>query len=309
MPIHLSSISRRDFLKRSLIAGTGLTLSPSLLAAPRRTDANSWALLADLHVAGDATKIARGINMSEHFKTVSTELLALPRRPAGVLVVGDCAFNSGEKADYRTLTELLEPLRGGELPVHLALGNHDHRENLWEALKEKNVAKRPVADKQVALIRSSDVNWFVLDSLEKTMMTPGLLGQAQFDWLAKSLDANRRKPAVVLVHHNPGTRENISGLKDTEALFEIIRPRKQVKAYIFGHTHKWKIMEDPSGIHLVNLPPVAYIFQEGDPAGWAHATTRRNGMRLELRCVDSTHKDHGQIVDLKWRAAGARSLS
>lgn len=303
MPIHLPSISRREFLKRSLIAGAGLALSPSLLAATRQVDANSWALLADLHIAADATQIARGINMTGHLQIVSDELLALPERPAGVFVVGDCAFNSGEKEDYATLTGLLDPLRGGRLPLHLALGNHDHRENFWEALKEKRAVQRPVEDRHVALIPTPAVNWFVLDSLEKTLQTPGSLGQAQFDWLAKSLDANRTKPAIVMIHHNPGTEGNINGLKDTEALFEIIRPRKQVKAYIFGHTHKWKIVEDTSGIHLVNLPPVAYIFNEGDPAGWVHATTRPDGLRMELRCVDNTHKDHGEVVDLKWRTA------
>ena len=303
MPIHLPSISRREFLKRSLIAGAGLALSPSLLAASRRVDANSWALLADIHIAADRAQVARGIAMARHLQMVSDEMLALPRRPAGVFVVGDCAFNSGEKEDYATLTGLLDPLRGGKLPLHLALGNHDQRENFWEALKEKKSARRPVQDRHVALIRTSDVNWFVLDSLEKTLQTPGLLGQAQFDWLAKSLDANRTKPTIVMIHHNPGTEGNIGGLKDTETLYEVIRPRKQVKAYIFGHTHKWKIWEDPSGIHLVNLPPVAYIFQAGDPAGWVQATTRRDGLRMELRCIDTAHKNHGQVVDLKWRAA------
>ena len=286
-----------------MLAGASLALGPSLLAATRQVDANSWALLADLHIAADRTRVAREINMTRHLQTVSDELLALPKRPAGVFVVGDCAFNSGEQGDYATLTDLLDPLRGGKLPVHLALGTHDQRENFWQALKEEKTARRPVEDRQVALIPTPRVNWFVLDSLEKTLQTPGSLGQAQFDWLAKSLDANRRKPAIVLIHHNPGTEGNIGGLKDTEALFEVIRPRRQVKAYIFGHTHKWKIWEDPSGIHLVNLPPVAYIFQKGDPAGWVHATTRRDGLRMELRCVDTAHKDHGQVVDLKWRAA------
>jgi hypothetical protein len=63
------------------------------------------------------------------------------------------------------------------------------------------------------------------------------------------------------------------------------------------------MVEDDSGIHLVNLPPVAYVFREGNPSGWVHATTRRDGMRLELRCVDPKHKCQGQVVDLKWRAA------
>jgi Icc protein len=303
MPIHLPSISRRGFLKRSLIAGAGLALSPSLLAAMRRWDANSWALLADIHIAADRARVARDINMTGHLQSVSDELLALPKRPAAAFILGDCAFNSGEKEDYATLTELLDPLREGGFPLHLALGNHDRRENFWEALRQKKAVRPLVADRQVMLIRTSAVNWFVLDSLEKTLQTPGSLGPAQFDWLARTLDANRSKPAIVMIHHNPGTEGNINGLKDTETLFEIIRPRQQVKAYIFGHTHKWRYWEDPSGIHLVNLPPVAYVFKEGDPAGWVQATTRPDGLRMELRCIDTTHQDHGQVVDLKWRAA------
>jgi 3',5'-cyclic AMP phosphodiesterase CpdA len=260
-------------------------------------------LLADIHIAADPAKIAREINMTEHFKSVSREVLALPARPAGVFVVGDCAFNSGEPADYAQFTSLLDPLRASGLPLHLTMGNHDHRENFWAALKEKKAAKRPLADKQVALVKSRNVNWFMLDSLETTLQTPGLLGGEQLDWLAKALDANRRKPAVVLVHHNPGMREKIGGLKDTDALMEVIRPRRQVKAWIFGHTHTWQVNQDESELHFVNLPPVAYLFHPEDPAGWMHATARRDGMKLELRSLNPEHKDHGQIVDLKWRTA------
>lgn len=303
MPIHLPPLSRRSFLQRALIAGAGLVAAPELFAALRRTDANAWALLADTHIAADPTRIERAINMTAHLKTVSQELLALPERPAGVFIVGDCAFSKGEPGDYTALTGLLEPLRGGGMPLHLALGNHDHRENFWVALEAKQAAKRPVADKQVALIRAPRVNWFMLDSLEQTLVTPGSLGAAQLAWLAETLDANRDKPAVVLIHHNPGTAESNRGLKDTEELFQVIRPRSQVKAFIFGHTHNWKVTADPSGIHLINLPPVAYTFLESNPAGWVHATAQRDGLKLELRCIDPTHKDHAQIVDLKWRTA------
>ena len=303
MPIHLPPHSRRAFLRRTIITGVGLAAAPRLFGAARRTDANVWALLADTHIAADPLRVERSINMTAHFKTVSQELLALPQRPAGVFIVGDCAFSKGEPGDYASLTRLLDPLRGGGMPLHLALGNHDQRENFWTALEAKRTAKRPVADKQVALIQSRLVNWFVLDSLEQTLVTPGSLGAAQLAWLAKTLDANRDKPAVVLIHHNPGTAESIRGLKDTEELFTVIRPRSQVKAFIFGHTHNWKVTADSSGIHLVNLPPVAYPFLASNPAGWVQATARRDGLNLELRCVDPTHKDHGEIVDLKWRSA------
>jgi len=302
VPIHLPAISRRQFLVRSLTGGAALALGPELLAAGKRTDADSWALLADIHLAANPSEVARGINMTDHFTRVSGELLSLPKRPAGVFIAGDCAYNSGQIADYAQVAKLLEPIRQDQMPVHLALGNHDNRERFWEALQQEKAAKRPLTDRQVALMRTSRVNWFVLDSLEKTLSTPGLLGPEQLDWLARSLDANRHKPAVVLIHHNPSTRASVSGLKDTEALFAIIRPRKQVKAYIFGHTHVWQVDRDPSGIHLVNLPPVAYVFREGEPAGWVHATLERQGMRLEVRCLDTSHKAHGQVVNLEWRA-------
>ena len=301
MPIHLPAISRRQFLSRSLASGAALALSPSLLAAAKPTDPNFWALLSDTHLAADRGLMARGINMTDHFTSVSRELLALPKRPAGVFITGDCAYNSGQTADYRHVTDLLEPIRSAEMPVHLALGNHDNRERFWEALRAEKDTPRPLADRQVALLRTPLANWFVLDSLETTQSTPGLLGPRQLDWLAGALDANPDQPALVLIHHNPGLSGNI-GLKDTKALFEVIRPRKQVKAYVFGHTHAWNVGQDESGIHLINLPPVGYVFTEGLPTGWVHATLEPKGIQLELRCVDHTHKSHGQIVKLQWRA-------
>ena len=128
MPIHLPSISRRQFLIRSLAGGAALALSPSLLAAGKPTDPNAWALLSDIHLAADRSHVARGINMTDHFTSVSGELLALPKCPAGVFITGDCAFNSGQVADYALVADLLRPIRGTQMPVHLALGNHDNRE-------------------------------------------------------------------------------------------------------------------------------------------------------------------------------------
>lgn len=301
MPIHLAPISRRRFLARSLAAGAGFALRPSLLAADKPVDPNFWALLSDIHLAANRATVSRNVNMTQHFTSVSDELLSLPARPAGVFINGDCAFNRGEMGDYALLAELLRPLRAGQMPIHLSLGNHDNRTRFWESFREAKEAERPVVDKNVSLLPAPRANWFVLDSLETTASTPGLLGADQLHWLAKTLDTNADKPALVMVHHNPGVAGNI-GLRDTVALFEIIRPRRQVKAYIFGHTHDWRVTQDSSGIHLVNLPAVAYVFREGEPSGWVHATLETDRMKLELRCVDPTHKAQGQIVDLKWRA-------
>jgi 3',5'-cyclic-AMP phosphodiesterase len=301
MPIQLTPLSRRAFLRRTLLAGASLAIAPQLHAAMRRTDVTSFALLADPHIAADANRVTRNVNLAAHFQTVTQEIVGLPQRAAGVFILGDCALGSGEPGDYAQLTQLLEPLRADGLTLNLALGNHDHRDNFWAGIASQKAAKRPVVDKQVALIKSKHVNWFMLDTLEKTLQTPGAIGLEQLQWLATALDANRKTPAIIVAHHNPNLENVTSGLKDTQALLEIIRPRRQVKAWIFGHTHHWSTIQDPSGLHRVNLPPVAYIFREGDPSGWVHATTRRDGMKLELRAIDTNHKAHGQVVDLAWR--------
>jgi Icc protein len=304
MPIHLPPLSRRRFLANAVLASAAALLPRPLLAARKSVDENSWALFSDTHIAADAGKITRGVNMTENLKAVCTEALALPRYPAGMLLNGDCALDRGEAGDYAQLTALLRPLREAGLPLHLALGNHDEREHFWAALPEKErAANRPVPDHHVAIIETPRANWFVLDSLDKTLVTPGIIGAAQLEWLARSLDAHPRKPALVFTHHNPSQiADPKMALRDTAEFMAVIRPRKQVKAHFFGHTHHWEIQRDESGIHLVNLPPVAYVFQEGQPSGWVHATLQRQGMRLELRCLDRKHAAHGHMADLKWRA-------
>src|SRR5258706_8051190 len=282
MPIHLPPLTRRRFLARSLAGAAGIAFSNSLFAAAKKVDPHFWALFSDIHLAADRELVVRGINMTDHFQKASAELLAVNTRPAGFFVCGDCAYNSGESADYEVVRELLTPIRAGQIPVHLALGNHDNRERFWDALKSEPADSRPFPSRQTALIKSPRVNWFIIDSLEKTLSTPGLIGDDQLAWLANALDKERHKPAIVMVHHNPGMLENIGGLKDTEKFPAILQPRKQVKACIYGHTHDWHVEQDAAGLYWIKLPPVAYVFRPIDPSGWVAGRVEPNCMRLEI---------------------------
>ena len=302
MPIHLPPISRRRFLSRSVIAGAGLMFTRPLWGASKSVDKHCWALFSDLHIAADRKHMARGSNMTDNLNAASGEVMSLTKRPAGVLISGDCAFNSGEMEDYATLTSLLRPMREAQMPIHLTLGNHDDRNHFWDALADAKTARRPLVDHHVAIIETPRANWFVLDSLQKKLVTPGLLGEAQLAWLARSLDAHTSKAALVVCHHNlTSVGDPKSALQDTDQLLAVIRPRQQVKAYFFGHTHKWHIQPDESGIQLINLPPVGYVFEAPQPSGWVRADLLPGGARLELRCLDHTHPAHGQVTDLKWR--------
>lgn len=298
MPIHLPPVSRRRFLRGSLAAGAALLLGPRLASAEERSiDVHSYAMLSDPHVAADPAQLGRGINMTDHVKQVCQEILALEAAPAGVIIHGDCAFSTGKLGDYQQLLKLLQPLRQGNLPIHLALGNHDNLQRFLTAVKPK--APSAVAEKYVSHVPSERVNFFILDSLNGSPPSnPGLLGEAQLQWLAKQLDEKQDKPAVIVVHHNPPK------MTDSPRLIELMDQRNQVKALFYGHRHIWGLGQTPGGVHLINLLPVAYPSPKAPrpgASGWVQATFAPGGVRLHVRCIEPDNPLHGAVHELKWR--------
>lgn len=305
MPVHLPPIGRRAFLRGVAAGAAGvLTLSHGRRLAAAQTGEHRLALLSDTHIP-EAREIARGpVKMAENLQRVVQELVSLERKPEAALINGDCAFLRGLEADYRLLGELVKPLRE-HYPLHLTMGNHDDREQVRAVLAELTPADQPVASRHVTVIQMPGANWFLLDTLQKVNSTPGEVGEQQRQWLATALDAHPDTPAIIVMHHNPqrptAERPKVTGLLDTAELLDLLAPRRQVKAVVFGHTHDWKVMQE-EGIHLVNLPPVAYVFNAARPSGWVHAHVQGRAMELRLHALDATHPEHGQTVKLAFRA-------
>jgi 3',5'-cyclic AMP phosphodiesterase CpdA len=234
------------------------------------------------------------------------EIMGLWSRPAAVIVNGDLTHHQGNPEDYVTVIDGLRPMREAGLPIHLTMGNHDHRGNFLAAAfpADKARQKEAGADRVVNLFEAERANVIMLDSLGVTAETPGNLGARQLGWLARALDARRNKPAIVFVHHDPilEKTEKVTGIVDTEALFKVLLPRKQVKALVYGHTHAWGKAQR-EGLHLVNLPPTAWLFKPGPPRGWVDLNLREEGATFELRCLDVKHAQHGEKYELAWRAA------
>jgi len=301
MPTHVSTISRRRFLAGSLAAGAGLLWPRPAVAAEPPVDPNRWALLADTHVWEHRDRLHGGVKPAENFALARRQILALRPRPAGVIITGDCVYIQGKPGDYAVLAEEVEPFRRAGLPVHFVLGNHDHRENFYRAFPgTKPAGEAPVPGKHVAMLPAPHANWFLLDSLQRTNYTPGRLGRAQLAWLAKALDARRDKPALLVMHHNPDPTGKSEGLQDTAALMEVLLARKNVKAYVFGHTHRWQLGRR-EGIHLINVPATAWLFDKAQPRGWLDVKLHPGGATLVLNSLDGRHPKHGETVELKWR--------
>lgn len=295
-----NGITRRELLVGSLQAGVASVLLPRLAwSADPPIDPNRFVMLADIHLSQDPAKIVRNTNPDENFQQAREQYMALNPRPAGLIVAGDCAYNQGEIADYRRLRELVSPIT---IPITFAMGNHDKREHFWTVFPEQQAKPSPVPGRQVTVVEAPLADWFVLDSLDKTNSTPGRLGEAQIKWLAEMLDRHPDKPAIVVAHHYPLTDPTkvTSALLDTNALYDVIVPRKRVKAFIFAHSHRWSHAKH-EGLHLVNLAALAWLFDPTLPRGWHDAQLKSDGMRLTLNCLDTKHPAHGQSLELDWR--------
>ena len=307
MPIILPPINRRQFINGSLALGGTTFTASSLLAKAAgesvRLDPTRVALLADTHISADPNLVYPGtkwpgspvkasehesVNMAKCLAEVAKSVIALNPRPAHLIVNGDCAMGRGTEAEYKELLGLLEPIRVAGITVHVTIGNHDNRENLWELLP---FLKKEEMGIQAGVIELPHVNLVLLDSGRK-----GILGAKQLNWLAKELDRRADKPALVFGHFNPypnrGVRP-IKGMHDGASLLKLLAQRKHARVYFYGHTHEWE-QDQRDHLHLINQPAVSYYFGKGHAHGWVDMKLTKQSADLELYCIDPKHSQHGE---------------
>jgi len=299
MPVTLSPLSRRQFL-----ASAGVLLAAPAVGRTADADPHRVALLSDTHVGEKADEVARECNMADRLKQVAAEVAKLKVKPACVVVDGDLAYKTGTAAEYKLFAELIEPVRAAGLPLHLGLGNHDNFTRFADGLAKHRPTDKPVEGKQVLVVELERVNLFVLDSFDPKNTVGGRLGETQLKWLAKALDDRKTKPAVVFVHHplqfEPDKYKKYNGLADSTDFWPLVKDRPQVKAFVFGHTHTWRLAVK-DGVHLINLPAIGYPFAKAEVTGWVDATFTEKGVKLEVHAIDPKHAKNGDKAELTWR--------
>lgn len=298
MPIHLGPGNRRAFLQ-SMGAGLAAAAVPVLGAA---SDGDLVYLLNDTHIG---EKHPPNSAVPSNFREVVDELVGLKRSPAAVLINGDLALKDGQPGDYRHFARLISPLRKAGVSLHLTLGNHDHRETFYQVLAEEQRDDPPLEGRHVSVVRTKFANFFLLDSLTKTMVTQGRVGAEQLQWLTTALDAHRDRPAIIVTHHNPrlgGDPNHFpGGLIDSQELWDELEPRRHVKAYVHGHIHHWSRAKH-RGIHIINTPATSYVGNKSvSTTGWTTARLDENGVTLTVTTNDRSHRWNGEQVRLKWR--------
>lgn len=298
MPIHLPAPNRRQFL---VSVGAGF-FAWSTRAFAGDVDEDLVYLLNDTHIGEQHPPDSP---VPSHLRQAVDELVGLDRKPACVLINGDLALKDGQPGDYAHFHRLVAPLSEAGIDVHLTLGNHDNRETFYEVLRDQRPEAPPVESRHVSLVETQFANFILLDSLQETMVTPGMLGEEQRRWLARALDVRPDRPALVVAHHNPrlgGDPQHFpGGLVDSVELWDLLRPRPQVKAYVHGHIHDRSFAEH-EGIHIINTPATSYVANpELSTTGWTVARLEAERITLTTRTNLENHAWNRESRTLAWR--------
>ena len=287
---------------------TYLSSAPVLHAVgAERVDADCIAILNDTHIAAWHPASA---NIPTRLRETVAWLIAQERWPAAVVVNGDLALNDGQPGDYEHFARLIAPLREAGMPVYLTLGNHDNHEVFWQVLHGEKAAEPPVASRHVGVVSLPKANLLLLDSLktqgpDDRIVAQGLLGPEQLAWLGRMLDAHLDKPALIFAHHNPrlggGELHYPDGLEDSEALWDLLVSRPQVKAYVHGHIHDRSHFLH-RGIHILNTPATSFVSDpKNSTTGWTMVQLTDEGAAFTTLTHEKAHAWNGKVEKVAWR--------
>lgn len=286
IPNSFAGLTRRGFA--FALAGASLVRAQDA--------ADHWALLSDTHIPTDPANGHRGFRPGDNLAKVVPQVVA--SKPEAALVCGDVARLTGEPGDYQAFEALMKPVMA-IAPVSMALGNHDHRQNFIAALGGTQKGIQTINQRHVVVAEGRAVRVIVLDSLIQPNLTPGLLGKNQRTWLEKYLNEAPSKPTLLCVHHT--LDDNDGALLDAPRLFSIVQPHRQVKAIIFGHSHRYAFTK-LDDLHLINLPAIGYNFNDDQPVGWVDARFTARGASFTLHAVGGNTSADGKTTEVTWRA-------
>ncbi len=150
-----------------------------------------------------------------------------------VVFAGDLA-DAGEAAAYTRFKAAIDPLAP---PVHLTLGNHDHRPTFLEVFGAELATETGNVDH---VIDEKGYRVIALDSSDPGLRGAGRLEPSQIDWLKERLAEALDRPVVVVLHHNITcfhVQTDFIILEDGAALADALNTHPDVRQVISGHVH------------------------------------------------------------------------
>ncbi|WP_348766161.1 metallophosphoesterase [uncultured Salinisphaera sp.] len=183
--------------------------------------------LTDLHLLADPEANLHGWPVEQAFQRVLAGALADTPRPDAIILGGDLVDDESEHG-YARLDATLACL---PCPVLAMAGNHDDPARMARMLKHAVVHDR------------LELGGWQLIALDSHIQgsDAGALGRDQIERLDGWLQANTA-PTLVCLHHPPvdvgAAWIDAIGLRDRDALEDVIARHSQVNALVCGHAHQ-----------------------------------------------------------------------
>ncbi|MFZ8899227.1 MAG: phosphodiesterase [Alphaproteobacteria bacterium] len=185
----------------------------------------------DIHLTTPGQSIG-GRDPNANFEKALNHALGLHGDAEAIFITGDLS-DWGEKFDYSRLKDRIAEM---QIPVHLAIGNHDDRQTFLSVFPE--LADRDGHIQKVVSL--SEGTGIVIDTWGPKSHA-GYFCEKRAKWLDEQLE-QVKSPVYLFMHHNPvpthiGPTDQIM-LKDSTRLGSVIsKYRDKVSHIFFGHCH------------------------------------------------------------------------
>lgn len=191
-----------------------------------------FVVMSDLHLMPEG-ELSLTLDTSARLEQAIDAVVARYGDADFCILAGDLA-DLGQTAAYERLKTIIARL---PIPVHITLGNHDHRPAFLEAFGSQFAhASTGKIDK---VIDHKGYRIIVLDSSEPGLVH-GVLQDAQIAqlqvWLKEAMD----RPVIVVLHHNANALHIGSDdirLLDPTAFIGALKTHPDIRQVIAGHVH------------------------------------------------------------------------
>ncbi len=191
--------------------------------------------ISDTHIVERGRKTLGVAPMEENLKLVIEHINQLIPKPDLVVLSGDVT-DHGLADEYANAARLLSKLN---CPYYVIPGNHDRRENLWNAFSD-NVCPAKTGDFINYVIEDFEIRLIGMDSTIEGG-DGGELCKARLEWLEKQLSEQPHRPTIVFMHHPPvkcGVIESdLDGFIGADELGNIVENYSNIERIICGHIH------------------------------------------------------------------------
>lgn len=209
--------------------------------------------LSDSHLFADADATLLGMNTRDSLQRVIARVLEEQPNIDLLLATGDLS-QDGTLESYQQFQRMTAAI---DAPARWLAGNHDEPLPMEQAGQGAGVLD-PVVD--IGHWRVVMLNSAVPGAV------PGLLAEEQLQLLERALQAAPQRHCLICLHHQPvaiGCEWMAPiGLRNAEALFDLIKGYPQVRALLWGHIHQeWDQVRD--GVRLLASPSTCIQFEPG----------------------------------------------